>query len=200
MIEDTPRPEYLFELSNPNLWGDYGDILMGGQLFDFGDTVPNIRRTGPFVPPIAKGGGYSVTDEFRLAMDASGLRGLCFGPLQKSKIVKLDWHEWNRAARLEDWQYPEENEPQNYLKRLPHDPALALVMPKLWQLIPPRVCSFVSNTPVGTQLISWSASQIADLDFVRSRSRAIFVTERAKHWLELHAPEWVAFDPIQVVD
>lgn len=200
MTEETSRPEFLFELSNPNLWGDYGDMLMGGQLFDFGDTVPHIKRTGPFVPPIAEGGGYSVTDQFRLALEGSGLNGLFFRPLQKSKVVKLNWHEWNRAERLAEWQYPDENEPQNYLKKLPHDPGLALEMPDLWQLIPPRVCGFVSNTPRGTRLISWSASQIADLDFVRSRSPTVYVTERAKRWLESHAPEWVSFDPIRVVE
>jgi hypothetical protein len=52
-----------------------------------------LARTGPFVPPItlAEVGDVLVTDAFRTELARSPLAGLGFRPVEKTRIVRLEW-------------------------------------------------------------------------------------------------------------
>lgn len=205
------RPEFLYSLGSPNFWGDYGAVLIGGDIYEDPEQedLSVIERTGPFVPPIAEGygGGYAVTEELRLQLERSSLVGASFRPLTKKRIVKLDWHTWERTCPLEAWQLPKNGDPESYLLEKEHDPRTAAAMPPIWELLAPRMCEFVSmRTSDGhidfqcEPLISWSSSRIGSYDFIGCRSPRILVSARAKQWLEASAPDWVAFERIRVVD
>jgi hypothetical protein len=74
-----------------------------------------------------------VTAEFKAAFESSGLRGAEFRPALKTRIVELDWSDWDEAED-EPPVYPESGGPEDYILERPHVPALAWAMPDLFEL------------------------------------------------------------------
>jgi hypothetical protein len=90
-------------------WGDYGDILLSGMTAHQPRTrtgLLRLERTGPFVPPITLAGlgDLLVTEEFRAGLEQSSLAGPGFRPVEKTRIVHLEWERWDQAGvrRLAD--------------------------------------------------------------------------------------------------
>jgi hypothetical protein len=179
MIGRVPAPWFVLKPA-PWPWGDYGSILIGGMtghLPRSDSGLLQLERTGPFVPPISFSGDWIVMSSFRAQLEGSGLTGLSFRPVVKARIVRLDWHTWDRSLS-EPVEYPVGGEPENYILERPHDPGLADAMGELWQLVVPGIRA---ETP--------------DLDFVRATADTlpILVSENARRWLLVAAGEWVSF-------
>lgn len=124
-------------------WGDYGDILVHGMSLHLGRAAGRIQleRTGPFMPPVTLPGvgDVIVTDAVRQALERE-VPGLVFRPVVKARIVRIDWHTWDRTVE-EPPEYPSTGDPEDYLLERPHDPALADQVGPLWELVPAVVPS-----------------------------------------------------------
>src|ERR1700722_878900 len=82
-------------------WGDYGRILVHGMSSHLEriDGAIQLERTGPFLPPITfPAGDVLLSEDAKRAVEVSGLVGLTFRSVRKAKMVRLEWHEWNRAS------------------------------------------------------------------------------------------------------
>ncbi len=112
-------------------WGDYGAILVSGMSAgrdEFGRL--RIMRTGPWVPPITIVSGVHAvaTDTFRELLLTSGLHGFAFQPVDKVRVVRLDWRRWDLTA-AEPARYPAGGEPESYIEKRKHEPELAVIRP-----------------------------------------------------------------------
>lgn len=178
---DGARPWYRLELAKPP-WGDYGRILLSGMTRHEPrgpEGLLRLARTGPFVPPItvvSAANDLLVTDAFRTTLERSSLAGLDFRPVEKARIVRLEWERWDQAA--DDPQvYPEGGEPEDYIFHRPHDPGLAAQIGPIWEVVLPGI------------------EERAGADLVRDLSawRHIYASQRARDWLEQHADQWLSF-------
>jgi hypothetical protein len=130
----------LWILEQCNLWGDYGDVLISGYARREAAGGPLLlERTGPFLPPISFpwsldiGHAIVVSHDFKLALEDRLFPGVQFAPARKERIVRLNWHEWDRAADKPE-KYPREGEPENYIFGKKLNPKTAGQMPEAWEL------------------------------------------------------------------
>jgi hypothetical protein len=198
-------------LQGPHLWGDYGDVLVhgfAGRREDQGGTL-EIKRTGPFVPPItfpSPGSQIVVTDDFRKQLEAGELGELSFRKVIKTRIVNLSWQNWDLTAS-DPQELPESGEPDDYLDG-PHAAEVAEAIGDLWQVVlndGAEIDTDIKRAPwdydVRVHIDTWNGDPIfwgnaphADGD----RGRWIIVTDRAKRWLEEKAGKWVRFQELPV--
>lgn len=195
-------------------WGDYGSILISGitaRLPDK-DGLLHIKRTGPFVPPISLSGldDIVVTDAFKNQLSHSGLSGYTFRPVIKERIVHLDWEKWDRAAE-EPAEYPATGEPESYILERPHSPETAQAVGELWEVCLGQHASIekVPRDPAEWGLVKWSPIDITSdiylvlsswdgTDIFRATNVGfVYVSERARNWLEQTVPDWVSFEPVR---
>jgi hypothetical protein len=168
----------------PPPWGDYGDILLSGMTAHRPRTLDGLlqlERTGPFVPSITLAGlgDLLITDAFRTRLENSPLTGLGFRPVEKTRIVRLEWEHWDQADD-DPGEYPDGGEPEDYILGRPHDPELAAQIGPLWEVVLPGI----------------GEKAEADLMWDQPATRHIYASQRAKNWLEQHAGEWLRFaDP-----
>ncbi len=191
-------------------WGDYADILLSGLTSQpRKDGRIQLERTGPFVPPISMPtGAIVVTDEFRGLLESSGLTGFAFQPVIKSRIVHLEWQNWDRTAE-EPEEYPATGEPEDYVLGRPHSPDIAEKIGKLWELCleDHAEAALVPRDPSKWGLVEWAPFDATHDIFVMLsswdgadwfRTKAVgctYVSEKAKTWLEQRVSEWVSFEP-----
>jgi len=174
--------------TNISDWGDYSDILISGMAdrTQGHDGLLQLERTGPFVPPISFPGlgDVVITDTFRHLLEGSGLTGFTFRPVIKKHIVFLEWEKWGLTA-TEPEEYPESGEPEDYILSRPHSPEAATQTGDLWE-----VCLEEHAKHVPYQgLANWDGT-----DWFRAKGVLhIYVSERAKRWLEETASRWVTF-------
>jgi hypothetical protein len=166
----------------PAPWGDYGRVLISGIT---GKRDPDGRleyeRVGPYVPQVTIAGvsDVIVSNEFHEDLRESGLRGFDFREVNKKRIVRLDWSHWDRTAK-EPLTYPPGGEPENYLERRKHDPALADQLGTLWEV-----------------LIRHTVDDPGDADLVRSAASSfsrILASSAAVDWLRLRVADLLAFE------
>ncbi len=168
-------------------WGDYGDILLSGMTAHQPRTregLLRLERTGPFVPPITMAGfgDLLVTDAFRVRLEESSLAGPAFRPVQKTRIVRLEWEHWDWTAD-DPQEYPDGGEPEAYILDRPHDPELAMQIGPLWEVLLP----------------SLGGETAADLARDQVHARHIHASQRARNWLEQHAGDWLSFAELSEV-
>jgi hypothetical protein len=159
-------------------WGDYGTILLTGMTAHQPRTPGGrlrLERTGPFIPPVtlAGAGDLLVTDDFRIKLEKSPLAGLGFRPVEKTRIVRLEWERWDHADD-DPQEYPDGGEPEDYILGRPHDPELALQIGPVWEVM----------------LAGRGPDAQTDLGRIPP-TRHIWASRRAKDWLEEHAREWI---------
>ena len=201
----------IYKLNEPNniLWGDYGHILISGMTSQpRKDGLFQLERTGPFVPPISMPfGAIVVTDVFRTQLEKSALTGFTFRPIIKSRIVHLEWQNWDRKAEDPE-EYPATGEPEDYILGQPHSPGIADQIGNLWELYLEEHAEIirVSKKPSETELGKWSPIDIENEIFLVLSSwngtdwfkahqvGYTYVSERGKSWLESAAPEWISFE------
>ena len=188
-----------YELSGPNIWGDYGPLLIGGDWERDSDGVLRYSRAGPVAPPIALPdmGVIVAGHEFRKALEGSGLHGLAFCALIKKRIVEFHWERWDRTSN-EIGELPKLDDPFNLLLEYPHSEEAARAVGTLWEARTQRLAEVVSinkRAPWEYDLqIQGDLEPLRGIDFFGAkRQDRVIVSERAKQWLETNVPEWVSF-------
>ena len=119
-------------------WGDYGELLIHGMT----NHLPRqsgelqLERTGPFVPSVSFPGISDIvlTDNAKSKLSAL-VPQLVFRPVRKTRIVRLNWLEWNASAPEPPF-YPESGEPEDYMLARESDEILAAEIGPMWELVP----------------------------------------------------------------
>lgn len=160
-------------------WGEHSHVLFHGiaSLYQRGFSGELLlERMGPFVPPVTLPSGVAVvvTDALKHDLEASDLTGFTLAPVIKKLIVRSRWHTWDLTAR-EPKRYPRGGKPENYILTRPHATDAAQEMGDLWELRP-------------------GDDATADV-FKRPNSSDVFVSERARQFLEPRAGDWLVFEP-----
>jgi hypothetical protein len=192
-----------FVLETPKLWGDYGDVLISGYYRREGDGPVELHRAGPFLPPLSMPwssvGGWRVivSDEFRTELMEAEFNELEFRSANKSRIIRLEWHLWNRSADAPP-QYPDEGEPENYIWEQPHDESAANKMPDAWELIIPVSSVTYQDDPEddGARLMVMENREYPRWFRTRKEWGPVVVSPSVRDWLESRIPEWVRFEPL----
>jgi hypothetical protein len=201
----------IYTLREPEFpqWGDYGHILISGMTsLPRKDGLFQLDRTGPFIPPISfPVGVIIVTDEYKERLIKSGLTGLSFQPIIKSRIVHLEWQKWDKTAEDPE-EYPSTGEPEDYILERPNSPDLAEKIGKLWELCLGEHADTVTVHRDASEwgMIKWSAidhqndiiivlSSWDGTDLFKVRGSGYpYVSEKAKCWVEQTIPEWISFE------
>jgi hypothetical protein len=194
-----------FIVKGPELWGDYGAILIRGMTAHLPrkDDRLQLERTGPFIPPITFPGvgDVLVTDEFRNQLAESQLGAFEFRPVVKARIVNYQWEKWNRSAE-EPVEYPESGEPENYILSRPHSPRIADAIGNVWEVVVEDGAIVDTDSrraawdyDIRVDASTWSGDHL----FRGRRPPAkrggwVIVTETGKEWLEQRAGDWVHFE------
>ena len=176
-------------------WGDYGTVLTHGMGQVDSGGLFQLERTGPFIPPITfPGFRIVVTDRLRERIEQQSFTGCQFREIVKRRIVRLDWHLWDRGAS-EPQKHPAEGEPENFVLGRKHSPETASALGTLWELA-------VDEIP-GLQVEGGKAVNLARYrgqDICRASVWGyVYVAERFKLWLEAEVGDWVAFVGAPVV-
>jgi len=121
----------------PEGWGDYGFILqhgMAAHLPRVGGRLA-LERTGPYIPPITLPGigDIVLTTAARQLLEASGLTGFGFLPVEKVLTVELRWESWDLAAK-EPAQVPDSGEPEDYILGQSNSPEASAALGDLWEV------------------------------------------------------------------
>ena len=191
-----------YKLQTPKSpWGDYSDILIRGMSAhsERKDGLIQLERTGPYIPPITLPGlgDIVVTDPFRKQLESSGLSGFSFQAVIKKHIVRLEWHIWDRSTK-EPPEYPEGGEPEGYILDRPHSPEASQQLGDLWEVCLSEAAKIHrEGRPTRILLV---ASSVNGLDLFRAEGVLnIYLTEKAKEWLEHHALAHVAFVEVPTI-
>ncbi len=187
-----------YRIGGSRPWGDYGAILVHGMSRHLPrlDGLIRLERTGPFIPPITLPGigDVVVTHKFRAAIERTGLAGLSFAPVIKTRIVEFRWELWDPSAPS-PLELPESGEPEDYILARPHSPAVAERLGLLWELILPEGAQ-VDAVRVGRGVYeyridpaTWCGAPL----FRPTGKRHFMATEGGKQRLEETAGEWLVF-------
>lgn len=188
----------IYKLRAPEApWGDYGHILTHGMSAHLSRTdkgLLSLERTGPYIPPITFPGlNIVVTDELRRSLDTSGLTGFTFRPVHMARIVRLDWHLWDKSA-AEPPEYGEDSEPENYILDRMHSESLAKQMSPLWELVAVKEVVAV-RVPSGKNALR--RKDIPSTDFF---GLGDYVSPNARNWFEEHLGKHVDFASVEIID
>jgi hypothetical protein len=164
-------------------WGDYGDVLINGISWIEDENLNTehvqLQRSGPFIPPLTFPSTCDivVTDAIRKRLEESGLTGISFKPVLKVKLVKINWHEWDRDSRPE--KYPAGGEPENYILRRKNRPELHEQIGDLWEL-----CLSLKTQASELDLFR-IGEDYPPFKYVASRKAARWLLENVKDWVTI---------------
>lgn len=198
---------YKFKSSDSGLWGDYGNILIHGIAHRATDGVIEIKRTGPWIPPMSLKISLSlrpevfilVSQSVKEAIEEAGLTGPIFKPTRYSKVVNLDWRSWSFNAKEPEF-YPPESEPENYIYEGKHCSKTASQMNSMWEL---DCSSFgIVNYPesddddddAGPE---WSSTMEPNIDIIKPNETWSLktISEHAKSILQPICEGFIEFEP-----
>lgn len=193
-----------FKVSGSSLWGDYGHILINGMSCHLPrkDSLIQLERTGPFIPPITLPGigDIVVTSAFKEELEQSPFTQLAFAPVNKARIVEYHWEQWDRTSDEPD-DFPDGGEPEDYILLRPHSPRTAKEIGSLWEVVLPEdaeVKSVQGRQCNWTHKVNRSTWQGSLLFRAKGKGLAI-ATDEAKRWLENRAGEWLEFEELQTL-
>ncbi|MHC9538068.1 MAG: hypothetical protein AB9903_00965 [Vulcanimicrobiota bacterium] len=117
----------------------------------------------------------------------------------------MDWHKWNRE--LDDPPaFPSTGEPEDYILKRRHNPKLAEEIGPVWELVVSKKGRIEKRKKVNPN--SWFdidiyliAESWPGVDFFRAEDVLyLFITLRAKKWLEENAGDWLSFPKALIAD
>ncbi len=204
--KDTMEQPKFYEIIGRAMtqWGDYGDILQHGMTDHLGPLNGRLRleRTGPFMPPITFPGisDVVVSSAGRTLLKKSGLSGFTFKQVNKARIVKLLWHEWDLTADAPA-EYPESGEPEDYILARRPSARVAGEMGDIWELLVPVTArTIILPRKKGEffwrsylDLSSWNGNDISRGAAAPGGYGSVFVAETAKLWFEKNLGDFVEF-------
>jgi hypothetical protein len=199
---------FYYKLDNSLMpWGDYGAILLSGMVCyrDREQDSLQLERTGPFVPPITDSGSGSfiVTEVFKQKLEQSGLTGFTFKSVIKKRIVKLDWHLWDRELG-EPPLYPAGGEPEDYILKRKHNSRIAEKIGNLWEIVVLKRGQVERRkTKKTTDRLDYDIYFVEGtwpgVDFIRAEGIVyVYVTLKAKKWLDENAGDWLSFNKVLI--
>ncbi len=92
----------LYSLGSRRFWGDFGDLLMNGMAARNKAVGLELRRTGPFAPPISVLNWLStivVTDSFRKQL-ITAAPFLSFRKVVLVHVPEFRWEHWDRSKGI----------------------------------------------------------------------------------------------------
>jgi hypothetical protein len=210
--DNMEQPKF-YEITRRKMtrWGDYGDILQHGMTAHLGRQNGRLclERTGPFMPPITFPGicDVVVSSACRRLLKESGLSGFTFKQVNKARIVKLLWHEWDLTADAPE-EYPESGEPEDYiLARRPSD-RVAEQMGDIWELrvpvtaraiiMPPKEGKFFGERCLDPS--SWNGTDVFREAAAPGGYGSVLVAEGVKPWFEKHFGDYIEFQEFRTIE
>ena len=192
-----------YEVRPPGVWGDYGSILFGGMTQRVGRRKGRLQleRTGPFIPPISLA-SYSdllVTEEMRVKLLDSNLAKLQFRPVIKKRVSLLRWEKWNRSRDIPSKYDFVIEEPEDFILKFPHSEEASEQMGDVYEVIPPKCGQCVcQDHEWRLDSTDWDgSSHIFLAESPSPGDHVLFVSEIGKRWIEIEAPGWLKFDPVE---
>lgn len=193
-------------------WGSYGEMLWQGIYgYDKDTNSHMVFRTGVFCPSIYRSqynreSPVLIVKENALQyiIDAN-LTGFVLQPVNKEKIVKLDWENWNLQSP-EPLIYPSGSmDAEEYITRRKHNETVAEQIGNLFALIPQKDgLLYCEQERSSAKLVEQSLS---GLDIFIDRifydfCSEIYISEKAKDVLFKHYSDLLIFQevPIFVAD
>lgn len=193
-------------------WGSYGEMLWQGiYSYDKDTNSHMVFRTGVFCPSIYRSqynreSPVLIVKENALQyiIDAN-LTGFVLQPVNKEKIVKLDWENWDLQSP-EPLIYPSGSmDAEEYITRRKHNETVAEQIGNLFALIPQKDgLLYCEQERSSAKLVEQSLS---GLDIFIDRifydfCSEIFISEKAKDVLFKHYSDLLIFQevPIFVAD
>ncbi len=196
----------VYELLRPSIpswgreWGRFAEVCLVGWCNRRQDGLLDLTRAGPFVPPIMLPESdmgrmiweVIITDSLKQRLESSGLTGITFRPVIKHHIIELSWERWVLTA-LEPPMSLETSEPLDYFTNQPHVAQIADKVGELWELSLKEHALWVS----GLGITSWDGIDWFRVKDSKQPTDYIFVSARAKTWLEQTVPAWVTFGDVR---
>jgi hypothetical protein len=202
---------YVYNLLRPSIpswameWGFLAEFSLLGWCKRGLDNLLELTRCGPFSPPVMLPESdmgrmiweVIVTDDFKQLLANSGLTGFTFRPVIKRHIIAMQWENWVLTATEppEPIDVDLENVPAYFLS-LPHSPETAEQMGQLWEVSLTEHARWKWHAGI----IEWDGTDWFRVKDPRWDTDYIFVSERAKTWLQETIAEWVTFTPHRLVD
>lgn len=191
-------PKFFF-VDGPDLWGDYGDILIAGMTGHLPRVEGKLQleRTAPFIPPISfPSRDVIVTDEMKNSFEAGGWPHDEFRPVHKAHIVNFDWQDWDLKAS-DPKRFPKGGEPAAYILNLPHSPRHSDGLGNVWELILQEGGNVLSEQRGSCFFYSIDVDSWTGLDIFRPHKRfRPVVTGKGKEWVSAIAGKWATFSEI----
>ena len=193
-------------------WGSYGEMLWQGiYSYDKDTNSHMVFRTGVFCPSIYRSQYNRESpvlivkeDVLQYIIDAN-LTGFVLQPVNKEKIVKLDWENWDLQSP-EPLIYPSGSmDAEEYITRRKHNETVAEQIGNLFALIPQKDgLLYCEQERSSAKLVEQSLS---GLDIFIDRifydfCSEIYISEKAKDVLFKHYSDLLIFQevPIFVAD
>jgi|GEM_PF-3356393 hypothetical protein len=145
-----------FQICKRDLWGDYGNILLQGELTTAreGQTIVSANFSGcyPLEPAIFPDGNLVVNQVLKEQIGAA-FPDVHFLKVFIDRLVDIDW----RNFRVGNPRYPKGGEPENYLKQgTPID-----IDANYFLVVPTEVAEVYQDWPDGV----WDARFLAVLNY-----------------------------------
>lgn len=148
------------------------------------------KRTGPFAPPmvLVESCDIVVTNEVKVKLEQSDLKGLSFKKVDKVHIVDFEWHTWNLTQEHPPV-YPIGNDPYNYILGFPHSRDASEKMGMLWEV----------KLEVNGKFIDSYTYEPGnkDVDIMNTyNSGWVLVNEKAKRWISENCGQYLEFNDL----
>lgn len=175
-------------------WGDWGDILWSGMLsWDASTDHFLIDRIGPYTPHLyLTDNGMVCTHSTKENYKRSKLKGLSINEkITKRKIVNIDWSTWDRSLDISH-HIDIPSEPENIIINGNHDPQLLQRMPNYWFAEITNHINIIIDKTTKEKSRRYRIKGLYNphVDFFTGvEYRGVFVSDRAKSWLDKNFPE-----------
>jgi hypothetical protein len=207
MVTHSSPPDSLWVLRATAPWGDYGRVLVHGMSARLRriDGRIQLERTAPFVPPLSLPGvgDVVVTADLRAQLEREGISGMVFRPLDKARVVHLEWTHWDRSAGAPAL-YAKSGEPEDYILAHPHDQIAADSLGELWELVPSvggqLARQTLSRSPRLHRFTLQDGTQPSADIFRAQNMRHVLVTERLQRLLNTVDNSSLEFQPVLIGD
>lgn len=187
-------------------WGSYGAMLWQGvYCFDKDSASHIVFRTGPFCPSIYRSQYNRERPVLIVKKDTlqhireANLTGFEIQPVNKGKIVKLDWENWDLQSP-EPLIYPSGNmDAEEYITRRKHSEATSEQIGELFALTPQTDgLLYCEQERSSAKLVEQSLSGLdIFIDRIYCNSCAeIYVSEKAKDVLSEYFPGLLVFQEV----